>query len=147
MLYPRKLCKFKKQQSVSLWNFLVNTLLLHIPLLTLTDGQRNKYTRCTWAGGTFFQLCCCVNFWLWWKQFQVILTYHASCAVVSFFCCGEKKFSVAQVSFMVVAGNSFRCYFLTYLTIPVVLLCQCFGCGGKQFLVTQFLRKILIQFL
>ena len=67
MLYPRKLCKFKKQQSVSLWNFLVNTLLLHIPLLTLTDGQRNKYTRCTWAGGTFFQLCCCVNFWFWWE--------------------------------------------------------------------------------
>ncbi len=32
------------------------TLLLHIPLLALTDGQndgwRNKYTRCAWAGGT-----------------------------------------------------------------------------------------------
>ncbi len=46
---------------MSLWNFLVDTLLLYIPLLTLTDRQndrqRNKYTRCAWAGGTFFQLC------------------------------------------------------------------------------------------
>ncbi len=34
----------------------VNTLLLYIPLLALTDGQnhgqRNKYTCCVWAGGT-----------------------------------------------------------------------------------------------
>ncbi len=45
---------------------LINTLLLHIPLLVLTDRQtdrqRNEYTCCAWAGGTFFQLCCCVNF-------------------------------------------------------------------------------------
>ncbi len=38
--------------------FLINTLLLCIPLLALmdgqNDGQRNEYTRCTWAGGTFF---------------------------------------------------------------------------------------------
>ncbi len=38
--------------------FMVNSLLLHIPLLALTDPQtewqRNKYTCCTWAGGTFF---------------------------------------------------------------------------------------------
>jgi hypothetical protein len=36
---------------------LTNTLLLHIPLLALTDGQndgqRDKYTRCAWAGGSF----------------------------------------------------------------------------------------------
>ncbi len=48
---------------------LIITLLLHIPLLALTDGQndgqRNEYTRCAWAGGTFFQLCCCVSFWFW----------------------------------------------------------------------------------
>ncbi len=24
-------------------------------------------TCCAWAGGTFFQLCCCVSFWLWWE--------------------------------------------------------------------------------
>jgi hypothetical protein len=35
---------------------LINALLLHIPLLALTDGQtdrqRDKYTCCAWAGGT-----------------------------------------------------------------------------------------------
>ncbi len=49
--------------------FLMNTLLLHIPLLDLTHrqnyGRRNKYTRCASAGGAFFQLCCCVSFWFW----------------------------------------------------------------------------------
>jgi hypothetical protein len=38
--------------------FLINTPLLYIPLLALTDRQnhrqRNKYTCYTWAGGTFF---------------------------------------------------------------------------------------------
>ncbi len=37
---------------------LINTLLLHIPLLALTDGQndgqRNEYTCCAGAGGIFF---------------------------------------------------------------------------------------------
>ncbi len=37
---------------------LINTLLLYIPLLSLThrqnDRQRSKYTCCAWAGGTFF---------------------------------------------------------------------------------------------
>ncbi len=48
--------------------FLINTLLLYIPLLALTHrrnyGQRVKYTCFAWAGGTFFhfQLCCCVSF-------------------------------------------------------------------------------------
>ncbi len=108
---------------------LINTLLLHIPLLALTDrqkdGQRNEYTRYAWAGGTFFQLCCCVSFlvvaeivlgdtylphqlcrcvfllrrefvfsctgqffWFWCDFFFVLLpylSYHTSCAVVSFF--------------------------------------------------------------
>ncbi len=35
--------------------FLINTLLLHIPLLALADGQndrqRDEYTRSAWAGG------------------------------------------------------------------------------------------------
>jgi hypothetical protein len=38
---------------------LINTLLLHIPLLAVTDGQKDgrtetEYTCCEWAGGTFF---------------------------------------------------------------------------------------------
>jgi hypothetical protein len=51
----------------------------------------------------------------------VILTYHTSCAVVSFFCCSGKQFLVAQVSFLVVAGKSFRCYFLAYHTSCAVV--------------------------
>ncbi len=41
-------------------------------------------------------------------------------------CCG--------VSFLVMVGNSFRCYLLT---IPVVPLLLFFGCSGKYLLVTQ----------
>ncbi len=71
--------------------FLINTLLLHIPLLALTDGQndrrRNKYTRCTWAGGTFFPV-------------------------------------VLLCQFLVLAGNRFWFYILTYLEYnTVVALC------------------------
>jgi hypothetical protein len=55
---------------------LINTLLLHIPLLALThgqnDGQRNEYTCCAWAVGTFFPVVLlCVSFlvlvgnWFW----------------------------------------------------------------------------------
>jgi hypothetical protein len=40
--------------------FLINTLLLYIPLLALTHRRnyrrRNKYTCCAWAGGTFFSV-------------------------------------------------------------------------------------------
>ncbi len=38
--------------------FLINTLLLYIPLLARTHRQNygwmDEYTRCVWAGGTFF---------------------------------------------------------------------------------------------
>ncbi len=55
-----------------------------------------------------FSSCAVVSvFWLWQKQFKVILAYHTSCAVVPFFCC----------------GGSFR--FIGWF----------FGCGGKQCLV------------
>ncbi len=43
---------------------LVPFTLFYSTLLTLTDERndrrRNEYTRFAWAGGTFFQLCCCV---------------------------------------------------------------------------------------
>ncbi len=96
---------------MSLWNFLVNTLLLYIPLLALTNGQkdrqRNKYTPYAWAGGTFFQLCCCVSF---------------------------------LVVVEIVLGDTYlpyqlcRCIFFL-LRQEIVFGCtgQFFGCGGKQF--------------
>ncbi len=48
---------------------LINTLLLHIPLLALTDGQKDggtetKYTRCAWAGGTFFPVVLLCQFFV-----------------------------------------------------------------------------------
>ncbi len=53
-----------------MWNFLVNTLLLYIPLLTLTDRITDGETHTLASRGLeelFFQLCCCVSFWFWWK--------------------------------------------------------------------------------
>ncbi len=44
------------------------------------------------------------------------------------------------VNFLVVAGNSFRCYLPT---IPVVLLCLYFGCSGKQFWVAQIIFLVV----
>ncbi len=133
---PESSVNFKKQQSVSLWNVLVNTLLLYIPLLTLTDRQNDGLrpnTLATHGLEEHFSSWAVVSvFWLWRKQFQVILTYHTSCAIVSFlllqqeivfdctgwfFGCGGKRVQVLLlylpyqlcrcVSFFVTAGNSF----------------------------------------
>ncbi len=81
--------------------FLINTLLLHIHLLALTHRQndrwRNKYTGCTWAGGLFFQLCCCVSFWFW-REIGFGATYLCTSSTIQMWCC---------VSFLVLAGNIF----------------------------------------
>jgi hypothetical protein len=57
---------------------LINTLLIHIPLLVLTDrqndGQRNEYTCCTWAGGTFFPAVLLCQF-LSWQKIGLGFTY------------------------------------------------------------------------
>ena len=109
---------------MSLWNFLVNTLLLYPSLSPYwwTEWQtETKYTCYAWAGGTFFQLCCCVSFLV---VAEIVLgdTYlpYQLCRCVFFFCSG-KQFLVAQVGFLVVAGKSFRCYFLTYHTSCAVV--------------------------
>jgi hypothetical protein len=87
---------------------LINTRLLHIPLLALThgqnDGQRNRYTCCTWAGGFIFQMCHCVSFFV--VAGNSFRHYLPTIPVVPL-CL------VAQVSFLVVAGKSFRCCLLT----------------------------------
>ena len=52
---------------------LVLLTLFYSTLLALTHrqnyGQRLKYTRFPWAGGTFFPvvLLYCVSFWFWWE--------------------------------------------------------------------------------
>ncbi len=77
--------------------FLINTLILYIPLLALTDGRNHRWrhedTCCAWAGVTFFPVVLLCQFLVsGGKQFQVLLTYHTSCAIVSFFSCGGKEF-------------------------------------------------------
>ena len=78
-------------QKASLWNFLVNTLLLYIPLLTLTDRITDKETHTLASRGLeelLFQLCCCVSFWFWREivfGFAYILRVQYSCVVVSVF--------------------------------------------------------------
>ncbi len=94
--------------------FLINTLLLYIPLLALTDRQnyrqRLKYTCCMWAGGTFF----------------------SSCAVLSVFGSGEKKVLVYILMYLeyhtvVVLCQIFwfwrEIVFGTYVIHTVVVLC------------------------
>ncbi len=74
----------------------------------MTDREINTLATCGLE--EHFYSCAVVSvFWLWRKQFQVILTYHTSCAVVSFF----------------------------LLRQEIVFGCtgQFFGCGGKQFQV------------
>jgi hypothetical protein len=72
---------------------LINTLLLYIPLLALTDRQnyrwRNGYTCCAWAGGTFFPvvlLCQFLGLAVNWFWFYLLCTYvlrvQYSCGVV-----------------------------------------------------------------
>jgi hypothetical protein len=130
---PESSVNFKKQYSVSLWNFLVNTLLLYIPLLTLTDGQTDRQRPNTLA-------------------MHGLEEHFSSCAVVSVFGCGRNSFRwylptipvVPLCLFFVAAGNSFWLHRLVFMlwrekvlgvtslpTIPVVPLCQFFGCGGK----------------
>ncbi len=126
----------------SLLRTLINTLLLHIPLLTLTDRQndrqRNKYTCCAWAGGTFFQLCCCVSFWFW-REIGFCFTYLCTQSTIQLWCC---------VSFLVLAGNSFWCYVHSQCTIQ---LCGCvsfFGWAGNSSQnENTFLQQILIGLL
>ncbi len=95
----------------------------------MTDREA-EYIHYTWAGGTFFQLCCCVSF-----------------LVVAEIVLGDTylPYQLSHCVFFVVAvRNSFwlhRSIFwlwrekvlgVTSLpTIPVVPLCQFFGCGGK----------------
>ncbi len=90
----------------------VNTLLLHIPLLALTDRwnhrQREEYTCCVWAGGTFFQLCCCVSFWFWWETGFGFTYYLCTQSTIQLWCC---------VSFLVLAGNSFWCFIPTQCNV------------------------------
>ena len=81
---------------MSLWNFLVNTLLLYIPLLTLThrqnDIQRNKLILVGLGNLRFLQLEKRIHLLrMGWRNF------FSSCAVVSVFGSGGKLVLVLYV--------------------------------------------------
>ncbi len=125
--------------------FLINTLLLYIPLLALTDrqnyGQRNEYTRFAWAGGTFSPvvLLC---------QFSVLagnrfcFTYYLCTQGIVPYSCG------VVLVFFVLAGTSFWCYVCTQCTIQ---LCGCVSflvmAGNSSQNKNTFLQKNLIGLL
>jgi hypothetical protein len=50
--------------------FLINTLLLYIPLLALTDRITDRESNTLATRGLeepYFQLCCCASIWFWWE--------------------------------------------------------------------------------
>ncbi len=134
LLYPRKLCKIYKTivcESVEFSGKHSFTLYPSLDPYRRTERQtETEYTRYAWAGGTFFQLCCCVSF-----------------LVVAEIGLGDTHlpYQLCRCVFVFVAvGNSFwlhRSVFWLWRekvlgdtslpTIPVVPLCQFFGCGGK----------------
>jgi hypothetical protein len=85
------------------------------------DGQRDEYTCCAWAGGTFFPVVPLCQFFL------VVAGNRFWCYLPTIpivpLCL------VAQVSFLVVAGKGFRCYLLTDHTSCAVV--SVFGFGRK----------------
>ena len=97
--------------------FLINTHLLHIPLLALTDRQNYGETNTLASRGLeepahtshgleepFFQLSCCVSFWFW-REIGFGCTYYYVLGVP--YSCG------VVLVFLVLAGNSFWCYVRT----------------------------------
>ncbi len=89
-----------------------------------------EYTRYTWAGGTFFQLCCCVNFL---AVAEIVLgdTYlpYQLCHCVFVFVAAGNSFWLHRSVFWLWRKKVLGVTSLP--TIPVVPLCQFFDCGGK----------------
>jgi hypothetical protein len=52
----------------------------------MTEWRRNKYTRCAWAGGTFFSSRGAVSVFLFWREIVFGVTYvirvQYSCGIV-----------------------------------------------------------------
>ncbi len=108
---------------------LINTLLLYIPLLALTNGQNYREMNTLTARGLeelIFQLCCLVSFWFWLEigfgLHTYVLRVPYSCSVVSVFLilAGNSFWYVRSpyscgvvLVFLILAGNSFWCYVRT----------------------------------
>jgi hypothetical protein len=105
--------------------------LILVGLGNLRFVQVNEYTCCAWAGGNFFSSCAIVSvFWLW-REIVLGVTYlpYQLCHCIFFLVAVGNSFGLHRSVFWL-----WREIFLgvTYLpTIPVVPLCQVFGCSGK----------------
>jgi hypothetical protein len=107
----------------------MNTLLLYILLLALTDRKTDRESHTLALRGLeepahascgleepahalhgleepFFQLCCCVSFWFW-QEIGFGCTYYYVLGVPYSCSCG------VVLVFLVLAGNSFWCYVRT----------------------------------
>ncbi len=120
---------FNAHRKEKLLFILINTLLLHIPLLALTDGQRNEYTCCSWAGGTFFPVVLLCQFLVLvgnkcWFYILMDLEYNTVVMLCQFFGSCGKQFLTLRM-------------YLVYNT--VVRLRQFFGCGGPLIILIGFL--------
>ncbi len=79
--------------------FLINTLLLYIPLLALTHSQndwwRDEYIHCTWAGGSFYPVVFLCQFLVlagnrFWFYILMCLEYNTNMMLCYFFGSGGK---------------------------------------------------------
>jgi hypothetical protein len=126
---------------VSLWIFLINTLLLYIPHLTLTDGQidRQRSNTLVMRGleKHYFQLCCCVSFLV---VAEIVLgdTYlpYQLCRCVFVVVAAGNRFWLHRLVFWLWGGKVLGVTSLP--TIPVVLLCQFLVAVGNSFRLLSF---------
>ncbi len=117
MLYPRKLCKFKKMivcESVEFSG--KHSFTLYPSLDPYSDRMTDRETNTLAARGLeelFFQLCCCVSFWFW-REIGFGFTY--LCMLLN------KLF------------YKHTCYaWAGWTFFPVVLLCQFSVQAGNRF--------------
>ncbi len=121
---------------MSLLNFLINTLLLYIPLLTLTDRQNDRQRPNTLATRgleeLFFQLCCCVSLLV---VAEIVLgdTYlpYQLCRCVFFVVAAENIFLLHRLVFWLWREKVLGVTSLP--TIPVMPLCQFLVAAGNSF--------------
>jgi hypothetical protein len=84
---------FQRTLKETLPTFLINTLLLHIPLLALTAGQNDRGTNTIIVRGLeeLFSSCAVVSVFQLWRKIVLGVTYlpYQLCHCV-FFCCDGK---------------------------------------------------------
>ncbi len=94
------------------------------------DRQRSKYTHQAWAGGTFFQLCCCVSFLFWREIGFGFIYYLCTQSTIQLWCCA---------SFF---GSGRKLFLVLLMSQCTIQLCGCvsfFCCGRKANLEQTFL--------